>query len=247
MNSTLEQLVTDIEQAEKTALIDADDPQYARTRTGILSAIGAAKARLETLKNKYAEGVLTNGVAIFLYGPADKAEQFTAKVTELGGAVVVDGSEMYKRIAAVVEPAIGRDRRFGTTQAAIMHRVLGEVSNEVKVWLSRAIKLPAEVILPDAAATLTFVRNAVRGTAGDELNAQYLKVALAREALKIRYKDPVVPVLITNTTSEEAFGLGLLFGKGRANVELNETDEINEEFVKKTFKNIQKNLKNNKK
>lgn len=243
---TLEELVTSIEAAEKTALIDADDPQYARTRTGILSAIGAAKARLETLKTQYAEGVLYNGVAIFLYGPRDKTEQFEQSVANLGGAVVIDGSEMYQRIALPVERAIGRDRKFGVEQTSIMHRVLGEVSNEVKVWISRALKLPTDVILPDAAATLAFVRNTVRAAVGDDLNATYLKTALAREALKIRYKDPVVPVLITNTTPEEAFGLGLLFGKGRANIELTEADEINEEFIKKTFKNIQKNLKKTK-
>lgn len=240
---TLQELVEGIESAEKTASINADEPQYARTRSGILSSIGAAKTRLDALKRDYANSIMTNGVAIFLYGPANKTDEFIQLVQKLNGAVVVDGAELYKRIASVVEPAIGRDRRFGTTQTAIMHRVIGEISKELNVWVSRAMKLPSDVVLADANATLDFVRTSVRDQMGDDMNLTFLKNAIAREALKIRYKDPVAPVLLSNLTPEESVGIGMVFGRGRANIELTENETIDEEFIKKTFKNIQKNLK----
>lgn len=243
---TLEKILNELDQAQSLAATNADEPQYARTRAGIQAAIQNAIFRVEVLKEEYAKTVLKNGIAIFLYGPADKTLEFANAVSGMGEAVAIDSQELYKRIADIVEPAVGRDRSINSEHVAMMHRLLMEISKEVGVWLSRAIDFPTQVVVKNAGETLEYVRDAVRGQLGDDLNSTYLTKVLAREALKIRYKGPTAPVLVLNATQEESVGLGMLFGKGRANVELSEKDEINEDFINKTFKNIRNNLKKQK-
>ena len=242
----LENILGDLDATKKMASINPDEPQYARTRAGIQTAVMQAQGKVEALKTEYGATVQKNGVAIFLYGPPDKTQEFAALVSGMGEAVVIDGAELYKRIADRIEPAIGRDRSINAEHVAMMHRALGEISKEISVWLSRVVSFSTQNVVKDGAATLEYVRNSIRNELGDELNSTYLKSVLAREALKIRYMGYVAPVIILNVTPEESVGLGLLFGKGRSNVEIAADDVINEDYIKKSFKGVQKNIKKNK-
>lgn len=243
----LEQIIKNLEDAERTAAIDPNEPQYTRSRSGIETAVKAAKARAAQLKSEYGKALQDNGVAIFLHGPADKVQMFTKLVSEMNEAVVIDAGALYKRFFDIVEPSIGPTRLWTATQTAIMHRLLGEVSKEVKVFLTRALRLPVNVAVPNKEDTLNFIRDNVRKELGDDFNAQYLKQEVSREGLKIRYMGTVVPVIVINATPEETIGLGQLFGKGKATIHVSDEDNVTEDFIKASFKNVQKQIKSAKK
>jgi hypothetical protein len=240
----LETILKNIDDAERLAAIDPNEPQYTRTRAGIEAAIKGAKERLLKLKNEYSATVQQNGVAIFLQGPADKVREFTNLVNEMGEAVTIDAEELYaEHFLPVLEASIGPSRAWNSNQVAIMHRLLAEVSKGLGVYLTRAMRLPADATLATKQDTLNFIRQTIRTELGDEFNSQYLKRALAREGLKIRYMGLVAPVIITNASPEEAVGLGQMFGRGKATVTITDEDKVNKEFIAATFKNVQKQIK----
>jgi len=241
---TLEEILKNIDQTEKLALIDPSEPQYARTRNGIEVAVRQAKERLGKLKEEYAKAVQGNGVAIFLFGSPEKCATFSKLVEDLGEAVVIDASEMYStKFLPVLEGSIGPTRQWNSNQVSIMHRLLAEVSKDLNVFLTRSLKLPAQAELPNKEATLNFIRDTIRNQLGDDFNVEYLKKVVAREGLKIRYMGSVAPVIVLNSTPEESVGLGQIFGKGKANVTITDEDEVNKEFIEKTFKTVQKQIK----
>jgi len=243
----LETILKNLDDAERMAAIDPNEPQYTKTRAGIETAIKGAKDRVQKLKGDYATTVQANGVAIFLHGPEGKVQEFTTLVRDLGEAVVIDAAELYtQRFLPVLEGSLGPKREWNSTQAAIMHRLLAEVGKELKVFMTRAMRLPATMTLPEKSDTLNFIRNTIREELGDDFNAQYLRNAVAREGLKIRYMGAVAPVIVVNATPEEAIGLGQLFGRGKATVTITDEDTVNEEFIKATFKSVQKQIKNKK-
>lgn len=244
----LEEILKNIDEAERLAAIDPNEPQYSRTRAGIEQKIKGAKERVVKLKAEYATTVQQNGVAIFLQGPQDKVDQFTKLVNDQAEAVVVDAEELYtQRFLPVLEGSLGMSRTWSPTQTAIMHRLLAEVGKELNVYLTRAMRLPASAVLPTKQDTLNFIRTTMRDEMGDDFNANYLKKSVAREGLKIRYMGAVAPVIVVNASAEETVGLGQLFGRGKAIVTINEDDVVNQEFIKTTFKNVQKQIKINKK
>jgi hypothetical protein len=245
--NNLEEILKQLDVAEQTASIDPNEPQYARTRSGIENSVKQAKEKVQKLKEDYAKTVQQNGVAIFLNGPSDKVQAFAKLVNDLGEAVVVDAEELYaQRFLPVIEQSIGKSREWTSTQSAIMHRLLGEVGKELKVFLSRALRLPNTAALPTKQDTLNFIRNVMREELGDDYNAEYLKKSLAREGLKIRYMGVVAPVIVVNATPEETIGLGQMFGRGKATVTITDEDNVTEEFIKATFKHVQKQIKQNK-
>jgi len=109
------------------------------------------------------------------------------------------------------------------------------------------MRLPAQQVLNTKEETLNFIREVVRNELGDAFNAEYLKKAIAREGLKIRYMGAVAPVIVVNATPEETVGLGQLFGRGTVTVTISNEDTVNEEFINQTFKNVKKQLKSFKK
>lgn len=244
---TLEEILKGIDAAAVMAAIDTTEPQYAKTKTGMDVAVRQAKERLAKLKEDYAKTVLQSGVAIFLFGSAEKCATFSKLVEEMGEAVVVDAGELYtKEFLPIVEGSIGLGREWNSTQTSILHRLLGEVSKGINVHLTRTLRLPSQGAVPTKQDTLDFIRNAIRNELGDGFNTEYLKKIIAREGLKIRYMGSVAPVIVLNSTPEEAVGLGQIFGRGKANVTINDEDEVNKEYIEKTFKNVQKQLKKTK-
>lgn len=245
--NTLETILKNLDDAERFALIDPNEPQYTKTRAGIEASIKGAKERAEKLKKEYSVTIQANSVAIFLQGSPDKVSQFATLVQNMGEAVVVDASELYtSKFLPILESSLGKSRQWNSTQVAIMHRLLAEVSKELGIFLTRAMRLPAEQVLTTKEDTLNFIRETVRNELGDNFNAEYLKKAIAREGLKIRYMGAVAPVIVVNAIPEETVGLGQLFGRGTVSVTITDTDIVNEEFINQTFKNVKKQLKSKK-
>jgi hypothetical protein len=246
VSTTLEEILKRLDSAQKMANIDPDDPVYTKTRAGIEVAVRQAKEDLVRLRRDYERKVLETGVAIFLYGPADKAKVFGQLVSEMGEAVVIDASEIYTNIAKRIEPSLGHGRQLTAEHISMLHAALMEVAREVGVHLTRPAKLTRMEIIPDFESLVAYVRDELRGNFGDEMNAAYLQLALGREGLKIRYMGSTSPVIILNAVPDEAVGLGQAFGKGRANIEIGTDDTIDKEYIVKTFKNVQKQIKNKK-
>lgn len=243
---TLEQILKQIDGAEKTANIDIESPVYARTRSGIEVAVKQAKEELGKLRGQYEAAVLAQGVAIFLYGPSDKTSEFASVIRDLGEAAVIDAAAFYTKIADIVEPTLGASRTFTAEQAATMHKALNDSAREIGAHLTRPINISRQHVCATFAELVDMVRDIIRENLGDDLNAQALKRSLGQEGLKIRYMGSTSPVIVLNATQDEAVGLGQIFGKGRGKVELSSEDTIDKEFINQAFKNVQKQIKTKK-
>lgn len=240
---TTEELLNKLDQAEKMAVANPDDPKYARTRTGIETAVQQAKRDVVDLRTKYAAAILKNGVAIFLNGPKAKAVQFAQLINELGEAVVVDAEELYNRLARPIEALLGPSRNFSSECAAALVSTVGDMARELGTSLNRPLKSDRSEAVPSYGALLEHVRNLIRDDLGDSLAGLYLSKIVGREGLKIRYMGNVSPVIILNAIPGERGGISQAFGKGNATIDLADEDEINKEFIGKAFANVQKRLR----
>lgn len=244
--TSLETLLNKLDHAEKTSKLDPNEPQYAKTRSGIESAVVKAKESVGKLREEYAQAILNNGVAIFLSGPKDKTEQFCQVVTELGEAVVVNAEELYSRLAAPLGSMIGPSRNFSTEAASHLVRSIVEVAREVGASITRPIRTHVPEVVNTQEEMVSHVRSMIRAEVGDSLAAAYIKKTVGREGLKIRYMGSTSPVIVLNASTEESVGLGQIFGKGKASINLTEEDTIDKEFITKSFKSVSKQLKSQK-
>lgn len=241
--SQLEEILNKLDDAKRTAALNPDAPEYSRTRSGIETAVREAKIEAKKLSKEYETAVLGSGVAIFLFGSPEKTKAFGDLVAEMGEAVVVDASAMYKRIATSVALTLGPSREFSSTQALAVSTRVQDVANELDLRLNKRLFTTDTPVLPTFEDVVDHVRKIIRAQLGDTLAAEYLKRNLALEAEKIRYMLSVAPVIILNATEDEFNGLGHMFGKGTAAVNVNGDEEINKEYITQTFQTVQKNLK----
>jgi len=247
--NTLESLSKELEEVTAVATKNIDEvPAATRGSWGVV--IEDARNKLVGLKAAYKQQLLKNGVAIFLSGDQQKAAEFaTTLVAEEG--LVANASALYERIgSAVAETLAGRENEgveWGVAQTHRLHLALQEVMHEVGV---RELPMPDRTATPfvvGRAAIVAHVRTLIRNASGDLLNALYMEDQIVRQAMLIRYTQGMTPVAILGATEEEYSGLARAFAKGSTVVELEATDNIDKEFLVKTFKDVTKQIKKTKK
>lgn len=243
---TLEELSKNIIATEKVANMDVEEiPPPTRGAWG--TKITEAKARLAELTGQYRGLLLRNGVAIFLNGDPDKAQQFAALVRSEGEGLVADANALYTRLAKDVEPTLAEAtvRQWGTTQTHRLHLALQEVMHELKLT---AIDMPArdQPMVPTFNDVVDNIRRLIRNSNGDEMNRLYVEEQAAKDALAIRYMGSLAPTLILNASDDEKNVLGSGFAKGMATVTVSSEDNIDKEFLIKTFKQVNKSIRKSK-
>lgn len=240
--STLEEIETDLQRTVKTAATNPEDIPW-QTRAAWGTAIEDARAKLPALKRAYKEALLRGGVAIFLDGDAEKAAAFAKLIRDSGEGLVADANALYERLARGVDATLSDARTWGVHQTAKLHRDLQEVMHEVGLT---ELPMPSRTempVVPKYEDTLAHVRKTLRDAVGDTLNNLYIAEQVLKGAMEIRYTGSVAPVAILNAAEEDRPALAKGFAKGGATVHLKADDTIDEEYLKKAFKDINKRIR----
>lgn len=237
--SDLKTLIKELKDATTLVNTDLSGTDF-KTRPGREMAKNQAALKINDLREEYKESLMKTVFTLFPIGKGSSKFSDLAKLE--GGALVVDGEEFYTNLATRVQQTMGPSKTFGLTQFIVLSTALRNwgVENEVDVM---ALNFSVDTITPTLRDVINTVRNLVEKTNGQSLVKTYVEGQVVTQALEQEVDSKVVPVVILNTTQDEQPSLiGSLF-RGRGLTIDTETHEVTEEFVTKTFKQIQKQLK----
>jgi hypothetical protein len=228
---------------ESTRLANQDLTGAERsTRPGREMQKNQAALKVVELRKTYGDALKQSVFTLFPVGK--NSSTFAQLATQVGGAVVVDGGEFYTNLGKRVQQTMGNSDNFGLTQFIVLNTALRSwgVENKVDVM---ALNFSTDTVTPTLNDVIDTVRKLIEKDNGQTLVKSYIEGQVITQALEQEVDSKVVPVVILNTTHNEQTSLiGSLFrGKGLTI----ETDnhEVNEDFVTKTFKQVQKQLKGN--
>ena len=245
--SNLQKMTEELESVSTTANMNLDDIP-SNTRGGWSASIAAAKERLPGVQARYKDSLLQNAVAIFVSGDKAKVAEFTSLIRSENEGLVVDANALYDRLARDVTMTLPDNRgiEWGITQTHKLHLSLQEVMHEVGL---RELPMPSNGTAPFVNGyddVLENVKGLMRAAVGGTLNKLYLEKDLIGEAMKIRYTSSMVPVIVTGADQAEIYDLSRVFGRGSTDVAIPDGTLVDKEFLVKTFKEINKKLKNKK-
>ena len=203
-----------------------------------------AAQEFEELRAVLRGGLPALSAAIFVRGPGAAAFADIAVDEELG--LTIDASTMYREIAKEWYPTT---EGVGVKHFAIdsIPTFLGGLNKVVYPMGVRTIAPPdfnpifnRKVETFEDAVDVT--RDLLRATVGDELSALYIVSLLTDKVLDECWTAPVAPVILTNTTEEEAKGelFERLFN-GR-NILLNAPENVDKNAVTIAFKHLREKL-----
>ena len=244
--STLESLSKEIEMTKRIANIKVEELPSA-TQGGWGTRIRQAQDKLQELNAKFQEVMLQNGVAIFLYGQPQKVKDFIDLAHAEGDALAVDACLLYERLAEDVELTMSTSRVWGIAQTHRLQLSLHKVMEEVDLT---ELPMPArapENVMATHDDVMVSVRDVIRRSSGDMLNRLYCVKQAMVDAAKTGFTGAVVPVLAVGAQSNEREGLSSAFVKGSAVVEIDDKDEVNRDFLIKTFKEVNRKIRSQKK
>lgn len=242
MKRSTEAVLNDIEQVQQIANTDLEAVSW-QTRGSWEVNVRQAKEQLDALTKEYRERILAGSVAIFVEGDAAKAAQFVEIGEAEANTITLDAGALYKKLAAVVEPALGTSREFTTHALSLLTVTIKNLKSDMGYREPVNARMHDIVHLRDHEELVQYIRTLVREADGDNMNRLFMENELVQKALQIRYMSNTVPVVVLNATSEEGANLVSAFGKGTFVVPVGEGDEVNSEFVIKAFKQVQKRLK----
>lgn len=236
---------------EADANLDLTGETDARTRPGLEIRKNGATQALPGLRAELVRMVEQNSGAIFLSGTKAGVESFIGEAQDMtdGAIVIVSAKEMYSELAKDIERGLRVDRRFSmdTLNAYVggIMKLLDKV--EVDGIPSPNLVPNLNKVFPDLDSLTALARESLQsikssnGTVGDGLNAIYLQLRAAEEAIKEDVATPFLPVIVVDATPEETKGTlfeTLFFGR---NVAFEATkDETGHDSVMHTFQALKK-------
>lgn len=215
-----------------------------RVRPGKESQKRQASADLENVRNRYAADLRKALFGLVVTGPG--TEDFVRTAEEEAEVVVVDGSEIYKRIASRVAPAMSSSREFGVSHYGAVIQELRAIGNELNVTSMPAPTWSEPANVGDEQGLLRHVRGMVDSGVGLDLPALYISRQIIDAAIKAGSNRPTVVVVVTGLGDVAEAMAPKLFHEGRS-IQVTTTSEVNKEFVLDTFNKVKKQLKANKK
>lgn len=231
--STLKALLDKVRDAEKLKNTEVTnwDPS---TRAGMEMARNRAIAEYDDLVTSYMAAVRPNSVAVFLTGPQEAQDQFTALAQDLG-VPVVDAKAFYLAVTRDAAASLTQGRFTPSEYAHVMHGIRTVLYEDLKVaefqrpdLLPLFIRSVAQKDLVNEVATAFVAKN------GHDIAAQYLARLAAKEALASGYMQSVVPVIVYGATTQEIEALpksGRFTGRTSIIVPLEDV-KVNEEVVR---------------
>jgi hypothetical protein len=237
---------------EADANVDLNGVTDPMTRPGMEIRKNGAIQALPGLRAELVRLVEQNSGAIFLSGTKEGIETFIgiAQDQTEGNIVVVSAKEMYVELAKYIDRGIRRDRRFS------MDTINSYVDGILRILDRIQVDgIPSPNLVPNLNKVFetlddvtVLARESLQGmqapngvTIGDGLNAIYLQLRAAEEAIKEGVATPFLPVIVIDATPEETKGSlfeTLFFGR---NVVFKATkDETDGNSVVHMFQNLKK-------
>lgn len=236
----LQELMDDIKNLSMTAKRNPVD--YGVTGPAIAVAATQAKEELVKVKAEYGKELLAHCVPIFVMGPLEHQARFAEIAHEEYGTIEVYTGKLYRSLAARIQPSIGPTGEFGTQQASLLINGLKDAGVDLGV---RDVAVPKHtglpVVLKTPLDTITYVKNSVRASDGDELNRVAVEQELVALAVSARKSNQALPVVLLETEDMgEVSGLKSLFTRQTEPILL--TEEPTKEKVSKIMVSIKKQL-----
>lgn len=242
--SELEKALSDYNANVALANLNLDEVPT-KVRAGKEGQKRQAQANLETMEKAYGEQLrkVTFGLAVM--GPG--ADKFIKEfVAEADTSLVVNGAEIYQRIADRVAPAMGNTKEFGVSHYGIVITELRTIANELNILSMPSPKWSEPVSVATTDGLLNHVRSMVDSSAGVELTSLYLRRQISNAGLKAGSDAPTVPVLVTGLDPQTAEELLVrTFPEGRFAL-VNTKETTTKEDVLEAIKNIKQQIKKNK-
>ena len=244
MSRQLNQITKDIEETTKLAIMDLETAP-AKTRAGLYIAKADSEKRLKELQEEYKTQLGPRVATIFVTGDRGGQEAFAKLSAAEGETLTVDAAAMYARMALDVEPTIGASRQFGGTQLNHLVRSLEEVGRTAGVSLLPVPHLLEVLTAKTMYNTMLIIQDLIRTQVGDALNCRYIERQILDAALKSRYGEKVVPVVVLSalTASENAVLQPNVFGGIGITVKLAVDTKIDQDLVRKVFEELREYLK----
>ncbi len=236
---------------EADAVVDLNGNTDPFTRPGLEIRKNGAIQALPGLRAELIRLVEQNSGAIFLTGSKEGVESFIGVAQDLtdGAIVVVSAKDLYVELGKYIDRGIRVDRRFSMdTMNSYVDGVM-RILDKLSVDGIPAPNLVSNLnkVFPDLDSVVALARESLQGmkapngvTVGDGLNAIYLQLRAAEEAIKEGVATPFLPVIVLDATPEETKGSlfeTLFFGR---NVAFEVKGEVDQNSVVKTFTNLKK-------
>ena len=212
-------------------------------RAGRESQKRDAEANMETFRDRYAGALRKAVFGLAVVGP--DTEEFVRIAKEEAEVLVVDGSELYKRIADRVAPSMGTNREFGVSHYSTVITELRTIAQELNVFSMPSPKWSEPVSVGDEVGLLKHITSMVDSGVGLDLAALYITRQILTAGLAAGADKNTVPVLVTGLGDKATQMLPKLFHEGRN--ALVQANEVNKEFVLDTFNKVKKQIKSSKK
>lgn len=241
--SDLAKLAKELSETQKLASMDPEAVSW-QARASVTAMVRDARERAEKLKVQYLRVVRANTLGIFLVGDAARVSAFASIANQEAGTFVVDGSQLYKRLAAKVQASIGSSREFGPTQLEGVIAGLREIAPELGIREMEMPRLTRLGVVKDEAELVAHVRNLIRDTFSDDLLRVYIDAQVNKLAVDSGFTGTVFPVAISGVEPEEVAAVAAIFTTSHT-VEAGTTDdgEVTKDFVLKQLQTLKKKMK----
>lgn len=227
----LKQLAKNLAQTQALAKTDLEVVPY-QTRASITSMVRDAQERLEKLRTEYSARIRASSVGLFVFGEPVRVAAFTEIAAAEAGVILIQGDDLYQRLASRVAPTLGASHEFGPTQLGVLHLALSDLMKAMDIRRMEMPRLQELVATPDRVSLVAYIRKLVQASVGHELLRLVVDRAINDKALAEMFAGKVLPVAVVGLAPEEVSALAQLFTNSTSvSVGTSEDGEINEEYV----------------
>jgi hypothetical protein len=236
MTNNIEQLVKNLNDAEELSTRDLSEvePKYLM---GIQTAKRMAQQEVVAYTKTFKDLASASVFKVLLTGNKKVVARFVNACKD-EGLFIIDGEALYRRLASEVEKTLGASREFTSNQLAYLIKSVTEIGREEDLSDVAIPRVNPSVYgrpLEGFDDLVEVVRDAVRGSDNDDLNALLVERTALNAITKARWYASAIPVAITSLSRDEAKNIGEKAFKGRPSVKVDITSvvaESDEDFVK---------------
>lgn len=209
---TIRSLLDQIASTKKAAGASLGSVDF-RMRQGFAMRKTQAKEELPRLYKRLQDSLVPSKLVCVVATGDTEVGAKVAEFVAANGGIALDAAAMYERIAARIEPSFGPRRHYAENQFMGTKLEAEKISDEVEgpvvqfKFKTAYTKTPAEVV--------AHVRDLIRGSMADVLNASYLSRAAMDQVVTKDLADESdrLPVVLTGTLPQERAALRRLFAK----------------------------------
>jgi hypothetical protein len=230
-------LLREYEDLQKEASQDLTSTEQTwATLPGRTMAKRQAEAKLPEALKAYENAIAKRWGAIVVHGPPALVTEFAKVAADQGPAAVASTSQVYKDLAAEIEPVMRSDRSFEASQFAHLSSAFEQLVKRLGVRGSPMLRYTGNPILADRAALEEHIASLLDTAEAGPVLAAALRETIAKAALEMRYSRNVLPVVVTGTSSTDLPAVVALFGERLVEVTLEK--EVTPEVVEGAFKDL---------